>query len=196
MTARVSHRSRRQEKPPSSVGQTLPLDFHGVYEAWFSEVSRWIRALGGPASEQEDLTQDVFVVVHRRLHDFDGHNLAGWLYQITRRRVRDFRRLQWVKQLVFSGAPLDDHPDETTKSPCDSLETAQKRAMLELLLKKLNESERTALIMFEIEGYSGDEIAAIQGVKASTIWVRVSSARRKLLELLAKQDARSERHIR
>jgi RNA polymerase sigma factor (sigma-70 family) len=104
--------------------------------------------------------------------------------------------LQWVKQLVFGGVPLDDHPDQITESPLASLETREKRALLELLMQKLNESERAALILFEIEGYSGEEIAAIQAVKPSTIWVRVYSARRKLRELLAKQEARRARRIR
>jgi RNA polymerase sigma-70 factor, ECF subfamily len=47
--------------------------------------------MGAPEAEREDLVHDVFIVVHRRLHDFDGENLAGWLYQIARHRVRDFR---------------------------------------------------------------------------------------------------------
>ena len=65
------------------------LDFDAIYERWFEDVSRWVRAMGGPDAEREDLVQDVFVVVHRRLPDFDGENLAGWLYQIGSPRVRD-----------------------------------------------------------------------------------------------------------
>jgi len=56
------------------VEATQPPEFRVIYERWFEEVSRWIRAMGGPEAEREDLVQDVFLVVHRRLPDFDGEN--------------------------------------------------------------------------------------------------------------------------
>src|SRR3954471_11002089 len=124
------------------------LEFRAIYERWFSEVSRWIRAMGGPEAEREDLVQDVFLVVHRRLPDFDGQNLAGWLYQIARHRVRDFRRLVWVRRMLFGKESLLDTLPTLGASPADSLETNQKRALLERLLEKLNESERAALVLF------------------------------------------------
>lgn len=167
-----------------------PLEFHAIYERWFDDVSQWIRAMGGPEAEREDLVQDVFVVVHRRLHAFDGENLPGWLYQITRRRVRDFRRLAWVKHLFFGSVPLPDNLVKEGASPADMLETDEKRLTLEQLLGKLHESERAALTLFEIDGYSGDEIAQIQGVPLNTVWARIHKARKKLRSSLAKLDLR------
>src|SRR5450432_4587835 len=107
------------------------LDFRAIYERWFDEVSRWIRAMGGPEADREDLVQDVFVVVHRRLPDFDGQNVAGWLYQIARHRVRDFRRLLWVKHMLFGSVPLSETLTKGGPSPADSLETNEKRVTLE-----------------------------------------------------------------
>ena len=46
--------------------------FQAIYDAYYAEVARWIRALGGPAADQDDLIQEVFVVVYRRLHDFEA----------------------------------------------------------------------------------------------------------------------------
>ncbi|HEY3252917.1 MAG TPA: RNA polymerase sigma factor [Polyangiaceae bacterium] len=173
------------EAPPPGP----PLEFRAIYERWFSEVSRWIRAMGGPEAEREDLVQDVFLVVHRRLPDFDGQNVAGWLYQIARHRVRDFRRLLWVKHLLFGSVPLSESLSKGGASPADSLETNEKRALLERLLQKLNESERAALVLFEIDGYSGEEIADIQGVPVNTVWARIHKARKKLKASLAKHDS-------
>jgi RNA polymerase sigma-70 factor (ECF subfamily) len=56
------------------------LDFARVYDDWFDHVAQWIRALGAPQADVEDIAQEVFLVVQRRLVDFDGRNLPGWLY--------------------------------------------------------------------------------------------------------------------
>jgi RNA polymerase sigma-70 factor (ECF subfamily) len=170
-----------------------PLEFRVLYERWFAEVSRWIRAMGGPEAEREDLVQDVFLVVHRRLSDFDGQNVAGWLYQIARHRVRDFRRLLWVRHLMFGSVPLPESLSKGGASPADSLETNEKRILLERMLSKLNESERAAVVLFEIDGYSGEEIAEIQGVPVNTVWARIHKARKKLKASLAKHESREQK---
>lgn len=170
----------------SALAPAKPLEFRTIYETWFNEVSRWIRAMGGPQADREDLVQDVFLVVHRRLPDFDGQNLAGWLYQIARHRVRDFRRLVWVRRMLFGKVPLPETLPTLSASPSDAAETNEKRVLLERLLEKLNESERAALVLFEIDGYSGEEIAEIQGVPLNTAWGRIHKARKKLKAQLAR----------
>jgi RNA polymerase sigma-70 factor (ECF subfamily) len=169
------------------------LDFSAIYERWFDEVSRWIRAMGGPEADREDLVQDVFLIVHRRLPDFDGDNLAGWLYQIARHRVRDFRRLLWVKHLLMGSVPLPENLAKEGASPAEALETDEKRATLERLLGKLNDSERAALVLFEIDGYNGEEIAKIQDVPLNTVWARIHNARKKLKGWLAKIESREQK---
>jgi RNA polymerase sigma-70 factor (ECF subfamily) len=169
------------------------LGFDEIYATWYDDVSRWIRAMGGPDAEREDLVQDVFVIVHRRLCDFDGRNLPGWLYQIARRRVRDFRRLLWVKHLMLRRSPLPEGLSLVSPGPAEDLETKEKRQLLERLLERLNESERAALVLFEVEGYSGQQIAEVQGVPLNTVWARIHKARKKLqarLERFEKQDQR------
>jgi RNA polymerase sigma-70 factor (ECF subfamily) len=167
---------------------TLPLDFEHVYRTFFQDVRRWTRALGGPEAEREDLVQDVFLIVHRRLADFDGENLVGWLYQITRHRVRDFRRLRWFR-LFWGKAQIDDSFASPTEGPESALNRKEKEQLLARLLSKLPEGQRAAFVLFEIEGYSGEEIARFQGVAVNTVWARIHKARRKLaidLERLGK----------
>lgn len=178
------------DEQQTGVPPPTPMDFHVIYERWFDEVSRWIRALGGPEADREDLVQDVFVVVHRRLPDFDGENLPGWLYRIARHRVRDFRRLSWVKHFLFGSVPLPENLATEAASPAETLETYQKTAMLEQLLEKLTESERATLVLFEVDGYSGEEIAQIQGVPLNTVWSRIYKSRKRLKALLAKAESR------
>lgn len=171
------------------------LGFDEIYATWYDEVSRWIRAMGGPDAEREDLVQDVFVIVHRRLGDFDGRNLPGWLYQIARRRVRDFRRLLWVKNLVARRSPLPEGLTLVSPGPEEDLETKEKRELLERLLRKLNESERAALVLFEVEGYTGQQIAAVQEVPLNTVWARIHKARKKLQARLERFELQDQRRL-
>jgi RNA polymerase sigma-70 factor (ECF subfamily) len=161
--------------------------FRAVYDRWFDDVSRWIRALGGPAADRDDIAQEVFLVVRRRLHEFDGNNVAGWLYRIAQRQVRDSRRRAWVKH-IFSRRRLDD-PDTlaaTERGPAALLESKQRQRVLHGLLQKMKEDRRTAFVLFEIEGLSGEEIARIQGVPLNTVWTRLHKARQDFFALAAK----------
>jgi RNA polymerase sigma factor (sigma-70 family) len=90
-------------------------------------------------------------------------------------------------------------PEDLAKSgpsPAEILETSEKRALLERLLGKLNETERAALVLFEIEGCSGAEIAKIQAVPLNTAWARIHKARKKLQGWLVKIEGREQRRAR
>src|SRR5438874_2014245 len=71
--------------------------FREIYERWFDDVVGWLYALGAPMSDTEDLAQEIFLVVRRKLNRFDGGNLAGWLYRISQLTVRDHRRRAWFR---------------------------------------------------------------------------------------------------
>jgi RNA polymerase sigma-70 factor, ECF subfamily len=160
-------------------------DFNSVYAAWYDDVTRWLRALGGPPADLDDLAQEVFIVVHRRLHAFDGRNLAGWLYRITIRQLRDLRRLRWVKNVFKRTVPLSTRIAATGPTPVIALETKQRQDLLDRLLTKLSAPLRETFILFEIEGYTSDQIAAFQGVPANTVRARIYRARKKVLRLMA-----------
>src|SRR5690554_936645 len=184
---------------PAEPWEGAPLDpkegpprFEDLYERWFEDVARWVRALGGPAADRDDLVQDVFLVAYRRLPDFDGRNPAGWLYRIARRRVRDFRRLRWFKFLVQRRGALPEHLEHGAGTPGDTLERKRASALLEQLLDRLNPDQRTAFVLFEIEGYSGREIAELQAVPLNTVWARIHAARKKLARSLEGLDSAGE----
>jgi RNA polymerase sigma-70 factor, ECF subfamily len=184
---RVSPKPRAHGDPGGdvSIAAQNPSDiaFERIYDEWFEHVSRWVAALGASEADREDLVQDVFIVAHRRLASFDGGNLAGWLYQIARRKVRDYRSLAWVKHFfAASRLPLVDSTLQTVTGPLDYLETREKVAVLAELLTTLNAEQRAAFVLFEIEGLSGEEIARLQEVPINTVWARIYKARKKLHE--------------
>lgn len=189
----VSVKLRAHGAPGGDVSITpeSPSDvsFERIYDEWFDHVSRWVAALGASEADREDLVQDVFIVAHRRLASFDGGNLAGWLYQIARRKVRDYRSLAWVKHFFApSRLPLIDSTLQTLTSPLDQLETREKAELFQKLLESLNPEQRAAFVLFEIEGSSGEDIARLQGVPINTVWARIYKARRKLQEAVQRLE--------
>ncbi len=162
-----------------------PISFEVVYAGYFDEVSRWVRALGGPEAEREDLTQDIFLIVHRRLADFDGRNLPGWIYQIARRRVRDCR-LRWFRSSTGHALADDAFGVAGGPDPESALRSKESEAILAQLFSKLPDAQRAAFVLFEIEEYSGEEIARIQSVPVNTVWARIRTARQKLVSQLAR----------
>jgi RNA polymerase sigma-70 factor (ECF subfamily) len=173
------------------------MDFKSVYDAWVSEVSRWIHALGGPEADRDDIVQEVFVVVRRRLPAFRGDNIAGWLYRITRRQVRDFRRRTWVKHIFNRrSAVKPEGLPFAGMGPAMALEQKEQERILYALLEKMNDDRRAALVLFEIEGLSGQEIARIQSVPVPTVWSRLHQARKDLLALATRWREQQAREVR
>jgi RNA polymerase sigma-70 factor, ECF subfamily len=183
--------------PPPAVKATVAGeargDFRALYDAWFEDVSRWIVALGGIDADRDDIVQEVFMVVRRRLSSFDGANPAGWLYRITRRQVRDFRRRSWVRH-IFTKRRVEEPDDlpHTGSTPAAALERKEDRRILHAILSKMREERRSAFVLFEIEGLSGEEIARIQSVPINTVWTRLYHARREFFALAAKYQKRLE----
>jgi RNA polymerase sigma factor (sigma-70 family) len=155
--------------------------FERIYQEWFPQVSRWVLTLGARPSDHEDVVQDVFTVAYRRLGDFDGGNVAGWLFKIAQRKVRDYRRLSWIKYVLASDGPsVFPYMGEPPPGPLDELETKQKSELLTRRLAKLPSAQRAVFTLFELEGFSGHEIAQRQQVPLNTVWLRLHKARRKL----------------
>jgi RNA polymerase sigma-70 factor (ECF subfamily) len=166
-------------------------NFASVYYHTYEDVSRWIRALGGPSSEQDDLIQDIYLIVHRKLAHFDGKNLGAWLYRITAHRVRDFRRLWWFRHVLGKDPLALEKLESTDPNPVNVFETAEKRRELERLLSKLSVPLRATFILFEIEGYTADEIADLQAISVNTVRARIHRARKKLVGILKSRRKRA-----
>ncbi len=169
-----------------------PLAFETVYAAYFRHVVAWMRAMKVPAADLEDAAQEVFLVVKRKLPGFHGSNLAGWLYRIADLTARNYRRLAWFKHLFALGHGYEPADAWTMAgTPAVTLEQKEDQRALAQMLARLSTKRRETLILFEVEGYSGQEIAALQGVPLKTVWTRLHHARKDLVSLVAL--ARKER---
>ncbi len=168
---------------PEIPGQLI---FENVYHAYFRHTVAWIRVLGVPEAEIEDIAQEVFLVVRRKLPHFRDGNLAGWLYRIAQLTVRNFRRRAWFKNLFSRGQNLDaTEVLDTSASPATALERKQDQRVLTQMLARMSDKRRATLVLFEIEGYSGQEIATLHGVPVKTVWTRLHHARKDLVAMVA-----------
>lgn len=161
--------------------------FEQIYASSFNDVARWIRALGGRSADVEDLTQDVFLVVRRKLGDFDGRNMRGWMYRIAQRTVRDHRRRAWFRRVFLGGGALPEgqETEDPNETPAELLERRQAEVLLLGMLSQMSEVRRSTFILFEIEGYTGEEIAELQNIPLNTVWTRLHHARKEFLRLVA-----------
>ncbi|HXX70029.1 MAG TPA: RNA polymerase sigma factor [Polyangiaceae bacterium] len=175
----------------ASLPEQAHLSFDSIYRDFFAHVARWVRALGAHDADVEDLTQEVFIIVRRKLPAFDGQNLGGFLYRITQRTVRDHRRSAWFRHLLGRRQPL---PDLQSVSPSgvEAVQVRERRRLLDAILARMSEKRRATFILFEIEGYSGEEIARIQGVPLKTVWTRLHHARKDFVRMVSELPAEGD----
>jgi RNA polymerase sigma-70 factor (ECF subfamily) len=166
-------------RPEAAASRTWA-DFENLYREHFAFVWRTVRRLGVDLAFVEDVAQEVFVVVHRRLGEFEGRSTAKtWLYGIVRRVVADHRRTLRRKPLSAGIETEDaDAPTAPEEGPDASAERAERVRLLHRLLAGLDEAKREVFILSELEGLTLAEISEALGVNANTVASRLRAARR------------------
>jgi RNA polymerase sigma-70 factor, ECF subfamily len=173
-----------------------PLGLDAVYRAHARDVARWAAHLGGPWIDVEDVVQEVFMVVRRRLAEFRGDaKVTTWLYRITAHVVSDARRKERLRSWLRR-TRRDDVESALTSAaptPVESMERDQSRATVYAILDRLPEKYRTVLVLFELEGLSGEDVAALTGTKLATVWVHLHRARAAFLAEMDKRNGNERR---
>jgi len=165
--------------------------FAEIYARWFHDVLHWLRALGAPEADREDIAQEVFLVARRRLATFDGGNLPGWLYRIAQLTTRHHRRRLWWRTKLLRRWSSDATTDVVDRrTPGSNLESKDAQRLLHDLVGRIAESRRATFLLFELEGYIGEDIARIQDIPVNTVWTRIHHARKDFLALVAELNAR------
>ena len=160
-----------------------------IYRLHAPMVARWVGWLTGRDVEAEDVVHEVFLVVHKRLHTLrPDASLAAWLYTITirvvsdRRRARRWRRwFGWVGGGDAGGAEAIKNAQATSATPLEAIEQKEAKGLTYQILDQLSETHRTVLILFELQGLSGEEIARITGTSVANVWLRLHRARKQFL---------------
>lgn len=152
-----------------------------------------LQRLGVRDSELEDLTQEVFIVVHGRLHTFDpAQSMPAWLFGICRRVSAAHRRRAYVRreraaEEVAAGA------EHEGAGPEEAVHAREARERLDGLLDQLDADKRAVLVMFEIDEMPCEAIAEQLGVPVGTVYSRLHAARKAFERALARSRARDAR---
>lgn len=159
-----------------------PVDVETLFRRRRRDIERWAARLGGPLVDAEDVAQEVMIVAHRRLPEFRHEaQLTTWLFMTTRNIASSRRRRERLGRWL-RGMSLDYASDLQTGGPSALEEMERREAAAEVYaaLDKLGEKYRTVVILFEIEGLSGEEIASLTGLPLATVWVRLHRGRQRM----------------
>lgn len=170
--------------------------FAEVYEQMFPFVWRCARRFGVDDSALDDVCQEVFVVVHRRLGHFRGESsLKTWVFGIVNNVVHTHRRSQQRKEpSLRSTSPLLD-PSELSTSGEDPLELFVKRESVRAartLFLELSEDKRVLLMLADLEDVPVPEIAQLTGTNLNTVYARLRAARQALADAVRRHRAKIE----
>jgi RNA polymerase sigma-70 factor (ECF subfamily) len=156
-----------------------------VAELGASFVPQTLRYLGIPEDVLLDAAQDVLVVALRRLDDFEGRStLKTWLYGICIRVAQEYRRKYRNRREIL----MEVLPDMTASGGQESaVEKAEWRRALGAVLDELNQDQREAFVLFEIQRLSMKEVAEVLGCPLKTAYFRHKAARMRVLEAFKRQ---------
>ena len=145
--------------------------FDEIYAAQFAFVWRVLRTLGVPEAGLDDAAQDVFVVVHRRLPEFEGRaTVTTWLFAIARRVAAAHRRRGGRTE------PLDDEPPGNSDTFA-ALSRAEAAATVMAILDRMDEDKRIVFALVELEQLSVPEVARLLDLNLNTAYSRLRLAR-------------------
>lgn len=168
------------------------MTFREVYDEYFRFAWRSIRRLGVRESDVADAVQDVFLVVHRKLPEFEGRSkVSTWLFGICMRVASDRRRLAHERRRSDDEASFLEAADPDADVAAE-VERKQGMAILNALLSALPDEQRAVFVAFELEAMSGEDIAESLEVPLGTVYSRLRLAREAFRKAVARTQAREQ----
>jgi RNA polymerase sigma-70 factor (ECF subfamily) len=160
--------------------------FELLVEAQLPRVRRFARAFVAAEHDADDLAQDALVRVYRNLRSFRWRSsFSTWVFAVVRSvfldaaKGRDGTRRRHEE-------PLQDHHGEREggQRPDESLDAEESRRRVWAALREVPAEFRSAVVLFDLEGLSYDEVAAVEGVAVGTVKSRLHRGRACLRRLL------------
>lgn len=145
-----------------------------IYDQHAAFLWRVVRRLGVPECDVEDVCQQVFLVVHRKLPEFRGESkVSTWLFTIARRTVSDYRRAAF--QARRSGDEFREPRVEAHQG--QDLQRRQARVLLDQLLESLDEDKREVFVLCVLEELPPKIVADMLERPVQTIYSRLQVAK-------------------
>ncbi len=176
---RAAHTQHDDAQPPLTVAE--------VYARHAAFVWRVVRRRGVPDAVAEDLMHEVFLVVHRRLGEYDGRaSLPTWLFHLTRGVISNWQRSQRrERSRIAELAP----PFEGDVDPEQQATRAQAQVLVHTFLAGLDDAKRDVFELVELEGQAVPDVARSLGINLNTAYSRLRLARHAFAQATARWRA-------
>lgn len=141
----------------------------------------------------DDVVQEVFIVIHSRLHTVQHpETLRSWIYGVARRTASGYHRARRVKDASAAALAVEPSAQPLPRTPFDLVEQNDQVKLLFALLEDLDEPKREVFLMTELDELTVPQIAEILEIPLNTAYSRLRAARQAFEEALARHSARSE----
>jgi RNA polymerase sigma-70 factor (ECF subfamily) len=163
------------EAPLQHVATPVVPDVRAIVQEHAAFLLRTVRRLGVAELDVEDVAQEVLVIVHRKLAQYDTRcSMRGWIFGIASRVAADYRRSARVRRERVSD-PMPETPVPAEQE--HELERMRARALLDRALEELDEDKRSVFVLYELEGLEMQEVAEMLGCPVQTAYSRLHAAR-------------------
>jgi RNA polymerase sigma-70 factor (ECF subfamily) len=162
--------------------------FELLVSSHLPQVRRFARAFASSDADVDDLAQEALVKVYKSLRSFRFQAaFKTWLYSVVRNVFYDATRSRAGRERSLEEPLAADHSQapSQTETPDEGMARQEERQRLWRALRALPPEFRTAVVLFDVEGHSYEEVAAIEAVPIGTIKSRLSRGRALLRTLLA-----------
>ena len=152
--------------------------FATVYAEHARFAWRSLRRLGVAHADVEDACQEVFLVVHRRLDDYDpGRPIKAWIFGVCLRVASAYRRRVAARnERAYAETPeVPAGPEQG-----EALERREAQSILDGMLDKLTEPQRAVFVLFELEQLPMVDVAAAVECPLQTAYARLHAARKRV----------------
>lgn len=182
---------KRDDDAPAAAALPDRIDtarFERIYRETAPIVLRALRRLV-PESSVNDAAQDVFLIVARRIDDFEDRSKAStWVYGIVLRVASDYRRTR--RRGERREAALAAEPPPSSKNPEQRAVLASNVRLLHRVLDAMKDELREVFVLAELEQLPGPEISALLGLNGNTMHSRLRAARSEFNVLVRRERAR------
>lgn len=157
--------------------------FELLFERYVDKVHRHLNAIVASKADVDDLVQEVFVRVYRKIRTYKSQStFSTWLYRVTRNvaisHIRKHAKRRWDDDFDETRFPCDD--DTTVATPLSHTLQGEKVALANRFLARLSAHKQEVFVLHEVAGFTLEEIATMIDSPVYTVASRLRTARQEV----------------
>jgi RNA polymerase sigma-70 factor (ECF subfamily) len=159
--------------PQDAAAAQRKLRLRRIFDDSYQQAWRVLKRLGVPAERLDDAVQQVFLITAERLDDIEAGRERAFVYGVALHHARTILRRSWREVL---GDETDARPGG---APSPEVQLDQKRCiqLCHEALDSMSDDLRETFVLYELEGFTMEEIAALGGIPRGTVASRLRRAR-------------------